>query len=333
MRKSYKYIGAIVLLLAIIIVGLPKVVSISIQREQSEEQSNLPAQFPITVDPKNKVITENNTVNKYLEGTSSPLMASVGNLIEPIWNILKTVGIKIGTANWYHNAASLASLNGQFVEIYPGMRKEQVVNAFAKTLDWSESDKQQFLNGNTNSDFYFSEGAFYPTTYFIDPTMTPEFVRSIVDKKFNENVLKRYGTSTAELVPVKQALILASIIQRETIGNVDVRLISGILWNRLFINMNLQVDATLQYAKANKNKTEWWPKVAPKDKYIKSPFNTYMNNGLPPAPIANPSVGAILATLNPIKTSCLYYFNDKDGEFHCSETYAEHVKQIRKYYK
>ncbi len=97
--------------------------------------------------------------------------------------------------------------------------------------------------------------------------------------------------------------------------------------------MNLQVDATLQYAKANtKDTNEWWPDVVPKDKYIKSPYNTYLHKGLPPTPIANPSVGAILAALNPIETPCLYYFNDKKGEFHCSKTYKEHVALIRKYY-
>ena len=112
-----------------------------------------------------------------------------------------------------------------------------------------------------------------------------------------------------------------------------MRLISGIMWNRLFADMNLQIDATLQYAKASNRATNnWWPKVAPVDKYIKSAYNTYTYKGLPPAPIANPSVAAILAALNPVNTPCLYYFNDKAGDFHCSESYAEHVKLLKKYY-
>jgi UPF0755 protein len=121
-----------------------------------------------------------------------------------------------------------------------------------------------------------------------------------------------------------------------------MRIISGIIWNRLFNNMNLQIDATLQYAKASEpdGKTSqrgevagnWWPAVLPKDKYIKSPYNTYENPGLPPGPIATPSVAAVLAALNPVPTSCLYYFHDANGVFHCSDTYVEHVALLKEYY-
>ena len=112
-----------------------------------------------------------------------------------------------------------------------------------------------------------------------------------------------------------------------------MRIISGIIWNRLFANMNLQIDATVQYAKANKaSVNSWWPAVLPRDISIKSPYNTYTNPGLPPTPIANPSVAAILAALNPVSTPCFYYFHDKMGQFHCSTTYAEHVALLKKYY-
>jgi UPF0755 protein len=95
--------------------------------------------------------------------------------------------------------------------------------------------------------------------------------------------------------------------------------------------MKLQLDATLQYAKAN-GRNGWWPVVRSRDKYIRSPYNTYQNGGLPPGPIANPSVAAIVATLNPKKTPCFYYFHDNDSAFHCSETYDEHVALLKKYF-
>jgi UPF0755 protein len=57
-----------------------------------------------------------------------------------------------------------------------------------------------------------------------------------------------------------------------------------------------------------------------------------MNKGLPPTPIANPSVAAVLAALNPTKTDCLFYFHDRKGDFHCSETYEGHVAALKKYY-
>ncbi|MFA6414815.1 MAG: endolytic transglycosylase MltG, partial [Candidatus Paceibacterota bacterium] len=104
-------------------------------------------------------------------------------------------------------------------------------------------------------------------------------------------------------------------------------------WNRLFINMNLQIDATLQYVKADASAAQgWWPKVVPADRFRKSAYNTYLHPGLPPTPIASPSVAAILAALNPRETSCLFYFHDANRQFHCTDTYAEHVALLKKYY-
>ena len=110
-----------------------------------------------------------------------------------------------------------------------------------------------------------------------------------------------------------------------------MRMISGIIWNRLFINMNLQIDATLQYAKAETTKS-WWPPVVPKDKYISSKYNTYAHKGLPPGPIASPSIAAVIAALNPKPTDCVFYFHDKRGQFHCSADYKGHVRLLKQYY-
>lgn len=336
LAKNLKYILIIFSVLLIIFV-LPILLALSIEEEQKQPVSiNNPPQFPVTVDPVNKVIVENTEVNAYLEGngTSSPLEASVFGAVDNLWETLKSLAMKIAEAPWYQSIASVSGIDGKLVSITPGMRKEQVVNVFARALNWNNEQKQEFINLDNDHSVSLNEGAFFPDSYFVDKGMTPTDVKKIIDKNFKENVLSHYGTSTAKIVPIDQALTIASIIQRETIGNKDMRLISGIIWNRIFNNMNLQVDATLQYAKANtsKTKTDWWPDVVPKDKYIKSPYNTYLHKGLPPTPIANPSVGAILATLNPLKTDCLYYFNDKAGNFHCSLTYKEHVKMIDKYY-
>jgi len=106
-----------------------------------------------------------------------------------------------------------------------------------------------------------------------------------------------------------------------------------VIWNRLFIDMPLQLDASLQYAKANNPyEDNWWPAVRPEDKFIDSPFNTYQNKGLPPEPIANPSVDAIVATLNPRVTDCIYYFHSATREYYCSVTYEDHVSKLREVY-
>ncbi|HMO78075.1 MAG TPA: endolytic transglycosylase MltG [Candidatus Paceibacterota bacterium] len=97
--------------------------------------------------------------------------------------------------------------------------------------------------------------------------------------------------------------------------------------------MPLQLDATLQYARGSKaEENRWWPRVVPRDKFIESPYNTYENAGLPPAPIANPSAEAVLAALNPRITECMFYFHDAKGKFYCTETYEEHVAKLKEIY-
>jgi UPF0755 protein len=134
------------------------------------------------------------------------------------------------------------------------------------------------------------------------------------------------------VINVDTAVKIASLIQREAAGKQDMNLISGIIWNRIFNVMDLDIDATLQYAKGN-DADGWWPQVIPADKYIDSPYNTYKNAGLPPSAISNPGLAAIEAAYNPQKTSCIYYFHDNNKQIHCSVTYADQVKKIDEYLK
>jgi UPF0755 protein len=108
-----------------------------------------------------------------------------------------------------------------------------------------------------------------------------------------------------------------------------MNLISGIIWNRIWSGMRLDIDATLQYAKGDEKK--WWPVVLSADKNIASPYNTYKTIGLPPTPISNPSLAAIEAAYNPQKTACIFYFHDDNRIIHCSKTYAEHKKGVEVY--
>ena len=283
-------------------------------------------QFPVTVDPSHKIILENEQVNAFLADKHLLFGAAVSDAFAGISDWFAS----IADAPWYQG---LASVSGRIVVVKPGMRKEEAASAFGKALGWKGKQEKEFLSPVGSSSLPLAEGSFFPGTYVVGTDTTPAEAQALVNQRFRDEVLAHYGTSTAEKVPLGEALTIASLIQRETITNDGMRLLSGIIWNRIFAGMNRQVDATLQYAKANKSASgSWWPDVVPKDKYIKSPFNTYRNGGLPPAPIANPSVAAILAALNPVATPCLFYFNDKTGAFHCSATYAEHVKLLSKYY-
>ena len=296
------------------------------------EQSRTPvvSSFPVTVDPKNKLIVENAQVNDLLQSSGSPLAAAAAGTGDALWNIFAWIATTIADTSLYQN---LAAAGGRFVTITPGMRKEQVADAFGNVLSWTFAQKKDFMTATASSSLPFFEGSFSPGTYLVTAGMTPLAVQSLVNERFTQDILSHYGTTTAAAVPLADAITIASLIQRETIGTADMRLVSGVIWNRLFANMNLQIDSTLQYAKANtKSAVSWWPRVVPADVSRRSPYNTYLHPGLPPTPIANPSVAAVLAALNPLQTPCLYYFNDRQGIIHCSTTYAEHVALLKKYY-
>ncbi|MDP2655303.1 MAG: endolytic transglycosylase MltG [bacterium] len=324
-------IGALFIVILVgILFSFPTILAIGIQYEQKKAISAMHEQFPVTVNPKDKSIVENALVNAFLDGSNSPLQASAWNVGNVFNSAFAWVAMTIADASLYQ---SIASPDGRFVSITAGMRKEQVANAFAKTLGWNAKQKKEFLTASPYSSLPLSEGSFFPGIYLVENGTSPLTAQTLVNERFSENILSRYGTTTAQIVPLNQALTIASLIEREAGGPDDMRIISGIIWNRLFINMNLQIDATLQYAKANTSATNsWWPTPLPSDRFRKSPYNTYLNKGLPPTPIASPSVASVLAALNPKNTPCIFYFHDASGGFHCTETYKEHVALLKKYY-
>jgi len=333
-KRRYSILFKIILIcsaiLLAILVSLPFFIAYSIQYEQDRAASTIKGQFPVTVDPKNKIIVESVRVNDLLEGANSPLQATTEKGGNAVTRGIAWIARAIAETPWYQ---SLAAVNGRVVVVTSGMRKEQVAKAFGTALAWNAAQKKQFLTPTTNALLPLQEGSFLEGIYFVDKGTTPSKAQVLVNENFTKEILSHYGTSTAAIVPLSQALTIASLIEREASGPEDMRIISGIIWNRLFLGMNLQLDATLQYAKASTPATNsWWPRVVPSDRFIKSAYNTYQNAGLPPGPIATPSVAAVIAALNPKSTSCIFYFHDDDGVFHCSDTYAEHVTELKKIY-
>ncbi len=223
----------------------------------------------------------------------------------------------------------------RYVHIPPGLRKEEVASIYSKVLAWNDQDVRDFLNesSGTKTDL---EGYYFPTTYVLPLDASGEEVRNKMIETFNKKVVTAKPSPSSILsknkVNIDTALKVASLIQREAAGKHDMNLISGIIWNRIWSGMSLDIDATLQYAKGSAE-NKWWPQVLSSDKNIASPYNTYKTIGLPPTPIASPSLAAINAAYNPEKTSCLFYFHDKNRKIHCSKTYDEHKKGIEQYLK
>ena len=225
----------------------------------------------------------------------------------------------------------LANPSVRIIRVEEGLRKEEVANIMAGKLGWNDAEKNSFINAHLALETANMEGHYFPKTYLISKNENPLAVGNIMFDEFLKQAGKIEKAKNAEIVNEDTALKIASIIQREAGGRSDMRLISGIIWNRIWDGMKLQVDATLQYAKGSEE-DGWWTRVSPEDKNINSSYNTYLHKGLPPSPIANPGVDAIYAAFNPQKTNCMFYLHDKNRKIHCAETYEEHLTNIKKYY-
>ena len=291
----------------------------------NQQYTNTP--FPIGVHPADKSIVEKPGVNTFLQ--DKLVVNKPQRPADNTGNWMRHIITKLAQLDWYQN---LASPTGRILIINPGARKEEVVHNFSKILNWDTEMEMTFQSLVVSIVPAMADGKFYPTQYLVGKDTTPEEVADIITQRFNSEIATRYTADTQRLLPLDDALVIASLLEREAYDFTDMREISGIIWNRLFIDMNLQIDATLQYAKGTNSASTWYPPVRPDDKYIDSPFNTYANKGLPPAPIGSPSAAAVLAALNPIQTNCIFYFHDKNSQFHCSETYKEHVRLLKEYY-
>ncbi len=216
-----------------------------------------------------------------------------------------------------------------WIKITPGMRKEQIAEILTEQLGWSDEEKQSWLTIYTAPSTSFTEGVYYPDTYLIRADQTPKEVAERIRSRFQEVFAPYANEAIQQGKDWTDVLTLASLVEKEAAKN-DKELVAAILWNRIDRNMLLQVDATLQYIKGNEE-TGWWPVPKSEDKYIVSPFNTYKNVGLPPHPIANPSLDSIRAVLNPDATDCLYYLHDNNGQIHCSVSYKGQVQNVDRY--
>jgi len=291
----------------------------------STPQSTLQTKFPIGVNPQTKSITEDPTVDFFL---ATQLGGTIKNASKIGW-LQKNIVSKLAQLDWYQNLASPVS---RILVAQPGERKEEIVDNFGDILHWDTQERAQFAKLVASSSPSLSEGKFFPSKYVVQKDTSPEVVAEVMVTKFNNEIASRYTKEIETVVPLNDALTIASLLEKEAYDFEDMRYISGVIWNRLFVGMHLQLDASLQYAKANQGGEKWWPVPVPADKYITSPFNTYKNGGLPPAPIANTGSEAILAALNPKVTDCMFYFHDKDANFHCTKTYEEHVALLKQYY-
>jgi len=286
-------------------------------------KAEAPAPFPVSVDKGAKTIIEIPQVDTFFSDSLAQAPSSRYNW----WN---KIAAFFADDTWYQN---LASPVGRIIVIWPGNRKEEVIKHISEVMHWTETERTEFISLFETDTATLPEGTYFPGHYVTHRYARPHEVQELITSSFEEQVLDRYTKEVAAKVPFNDALIIASLIEREASDFTNMREVSGVIWNRLFIDMPLQLDASLQYIKgSNPEQSKWWPAVVPADKFLDSPFNTYKHAGLPPTPIANPSIEAIIAALNPIQTDCIFYFHTRSGAYHCSPTYEEHVQKLRALY-
>ncbi|HLB57074.1 MAG TPA: endolytic transglycosylase MltG [Coxiellaceae bacterium] len=183
----------------------------------------------------------------------------------------------------------------------------------------------QALNAPENN----VEGLLYPDTYFFTWGNTDISVLKTAYQKM-QSILQTDWNNRAPNLPYQnayQALIVASLIEKETSVDAEKPIIASVIINRLAKNMRLQIDPTVQYGL---DKT-FGGAITKKDLDTKTPYNTYLIDGLPPTPICMPSQSSIFAALHPAQTDYLYYVATGNGGHNFSRTYAEHLIQVKEY--
>lgn len=174
------------------------------------------------------------------------------------------------------------------------------------------------------------EGFFFPDTYTLPREATVDQLLEYIARNFTAKLTTDIQNGfAAQGLTVYQAVIIASIVEREAVRKEESSLIASVYLNRLAIGMKLDADPTVQYALGfQHDKNSWWKSpLALTDLQVVSPYNTYLNASLPPAPISNPGLEALMAVAYP-QTSPYYFFRaacDGSGYHVFAETFEEQI--------
>jgi UPF0755 protein len=171
------------------------------------------------------------------------------------------------------------------------------------------------------------EGYLFPDTYLLPRDAAPDRIAGILTNQFFRELpadaaarAQRFGLT------VPQVITIASLIEREAKADDERALMAGVYYNRLRAGMPLQVDATIEYVFPEHHTV-----ITRRDLAIRSPYNTYLNTGLPPTPIANPGKASIDAAFSPQPSRFLYYVYKGDGHHAFAATLEEHNANVAKY--
>lgn len=205
------------------------------------------------------------------------------------------------------------------IQIREGLHREQIAHLLASRL--GEFDAKEFMTLTEGK-----EGYLFPDTYYFPPTTNAEEAATILSESFNEKTRSLRQASEAAGLSFHELVTMASLVEREAAIEKDKKLVAGILWKRIKLKIPLQVDAVFVYLLGRGSAD-----LSLRDLALKSPYNTYVNLGLPPGPIANPGLESLEASLYYEDSPYLFYLSDSKNVIHYSVTFEEHVENKRKY--
>ncbi len=215
--------------------------------------------------------------------------------------------------------------------IIEGMSHYQVIQALKDNSKFRDDVSQQksLLVKRLDLPYANVEGWLFPDTYYISNQSSGLALLKRAVKKMQQ-VLAQEWKNRAPNLPYKtpyEALIMASIIEKETGAEQEREKIAGVFVRRLQKNMRLQTDPTVIYGIGENFNGD----ITRKDLKTATPYNTYIIKGLPPTPIAMPSQRSIYAALHPAPGDVLYFVADGKGGHYFSATLKEHNKAVRRY--
>ena len=229
------------------------------------------------------------------------------------------------------------------VTIPEGLRVEQIGDLLEKSGVVSKSDFLAALDKSRYQTAFLSqlqddtdlEGFVFPASYQFSRTVTATQVVQELLQGFQDNVADKVQLEGQSLT-LEQVVTLASIVEREAVVPQDRPLIASVYLNRLAAGIPLQADPTVQFALTSDPASVttfgyWKTDLSLDDLKVNSPYNTYVNQGLPPGPIANPGLASIEAVIRPAHTDYLFFVAKPDGSHVFARTLEEHLQNVKKY--
>lgn len=211
-----------------------------------------------------------------------------------------------------------------WLKVKDGSRIEEIATLFPENLYFTPKD---FINKSKAI-----EGYLFPDSYLIPEYFDVDQVLGVINNNFAQKISQAKENATNNKMSDNQIVILASLLEREGNTLESKKMIAGIIFNRLEIGMPLQLDATVQYARDSKTSPKnYWLPVSSHDLDLVSPYNTYINKGMPPKPICNPGFNSLLAAYHPTPSDYLFYITGNDGITYYAKTLDEHNLNIKKY--